>query len=375
MDIDDNGNIYVADFGNRLIRKIDPSGNVTTVTGQQGRDVREDGSLDTATFRLPTRICVDGSGNILVADETSVRYVNLSSNTVSTITGHEESDLPEDNINTPRMSNCYAMSVDLNGNIITADRLVFNNYTSNRLIVVPHTGGVPAHMQRVSAALSPNKPNPLLTDLTNMFSNAKSFKSDVTFSVAGVDIPAHRSILMARSEYFKTMFESGMSESTATSTTALAVHETTPEAFTSLLLYLYTGESDKVVSGEGVCDLTDLAHRYGVVDLEKYCLGYIESNMSESTAIDVLLWSGSREGMGDMYVDLRARVKAYVLEHLESMRENHLKTFDLLKDHPLMLMELLSQVRICIYVYIYIGIYVKCASINKCICISHFNFA
>jgi hypothetical protein len=94
------------------------------------------------------------------------------------------------------------------------------------------------------------------------------------------------------------------------------------------------------VSGEGVCDLTDLAHRYGVVDLEKCCLWYIESNISESTAIELLLWSDSRERMGDMHAYLRAKVKAYVLEHLESIRENHLKTFDLLKDHPLILMEL-----------------------------------
>ena len=196
---------------------------------------------------------------------------------------------------------------------------------------MPHTGGVSAHMQRVHTALYPNKPNPLVNDLTNMFTNAKSFESNVTFSVDGVDIPAHRSILMARSEYFKAMFGSGLSETTASSTTRLTVRETTREAFTSLLMYLYTGDADRVVNGGGVLELMDLAHRYGACDLEKYCLWYIESNVSDGTAIELLVWSSMRADMG-LYVDLRSKVKAYILDHVESIMENHVDTFGLLDE-------------------------------------------
>ena len=50
IDIDDDGNIYVADFSNRCIRKIDPSGTVTTVAGEEGIVSRVDGNLSDATF-------------------------------------------------------------------------------------------------------------------------------------------------------------------------------------------------------------------------------------------------------------------------------------------------------------------------------------
>ena len=76
----------------------------------------------------------------MVADWTSLRYIDLSSsNIVSTIIGHEESALPEDDINNPLMSRCWAVSLDYKGNIISADKLSDYNY---RLIVAPHNGGI-----------------------------------------------------------------------------------------------------------------------------------------------------------------------------------------------------------------------------------------
>ena len=53
VDIDDHGNIYVNDRANNLIRKIDPSGAVTTVTGVENQDERVDGGIETASFNNP----------------------------------------------------------------------------------------------------------------------------------------------------------------------------------------------------------------------------------------------------------------------------------------------------------------------------------
>eukprot|EP01037_Dinobryon_pediforme_P008342 gene8341-8428_t len=61
------GNIYVADYGNNLIRKITPGGVVSTFAGSgtQG-NINATGLL--ASFNKPTGLALDGSGNIYVAD-------------------------------------------------------------------------------------------------------------------------------------------------------------------------------------------------------------------------------------------------------------------------------------------------------------------
>ena len=95
VDIDAQGNIYVVD-GNG-IRKIDVSGNVTTIV-QRGENDTVDGTLEDGQLFGPQSLHIDGRGNILVADEVFLRYIDFSSNSISTITGHEESDLSENNI-------------------------------------------------------------------------------------------------------------------------------------------------------------------------------------------------------------------------------------------------------------------------------------
>jgi len=65
--IDPAGNIYVADYYNDLIRKIDPSNNVTTFAGG-GNGLADDGKGAAASFFGPADIKIDGSGNFFVAD-------------------------------------------------------------------------------------------------------------------------------------------------------------------------------------------------------------------------------------------------------------------------------------------------------------------
>lgn len=64
--VDAVGNIYVADNGNHLVRKISPAGDVTTLAGQPGVCGIQDGVGQGATLCNPTGITVDQAGTVYV---------------------------------------------------------------------------------------------------------------------------------------------------------------------------------------------------------------------------------------------------------------------------------------------------------------------
>lgn len=66
--VDDNLNVYVADVGNRCIRKIDKDGNVTTFAGSPGNAGYQDGKGTAAKFSLVYGLAIDPQGNVYSAD-------------------------------------------------------------------------------------------------------------------------------------------------------------------------------------------------------------------------------------------------------------------------------------------------------------------
>jgi len=66
--VDGAGNIYVVDSGNHTIRKMTPEGIVTTLAGLAGSFGSADGAGSSARFDLPQGIALDGLGNVYVAD-------------------------------------------------------------------------------------------------------------------------------------------------------------------------------------------------------------------------------------------------------------------------------------------------------------------
>jgi sugar lactone lactonase YvrE len=84
-----SGDLYVADFGTDSIRKVSPDGTVTTLAGTGGYNAGSaDGTGAAASFNHPAGIAIDRSGNLYVADSgnNTIRKVT-STGKVSTYAG------------------------------------------------------------------------------------------------------------------------------------------------------------------------------------------------------------------------------------------------------------------------------------------------
>ncbi|MDB6029475.1 MAG: repeat containing protein [Verrucomicrobiales bacterium] len=86
--VDKGGNVYVADAWNHTIRKITPLGVVSTLAGLAGSCGSMDGTNSKARFDRPAGIAVDGATNLFVTDSLNhtVRKITPSGR-VTTIVG------------------------------------------------------------------------------------------------------------------------------------------------------------------------------------------------------------------------------------------------------------------------------------------------
>jgi len=83
--VDGGGTVYVADNGNRLIRKISPAGVVSTLCGGASGSI--DGTGAAAGFVGIGQMCLDPAGNLLVIDQHAIRRVSPAG-VVTTVAGN-----------------------------------------------------------------------------------------------------------------------------------------------------------------------------------------------------------------------------------------------------------------------------------------------
>ncbi|MGH7237936.1 MAG: hypothetical protein ACREGF_05360, partial [Candidatus Saccharimonadales bacterium] len=119
--VDASGNIYVADWGNNLIRKIAPGGVVSTFAGS-GFAGYNDGTGTLASFTQPSGIAIDASGNLFIADagDNLVRKITPAG-TVSTIAGSDTSGFADGAGAAAVFFNPLGVAVDASDNVYVAD--------------------------------------------------------------------------------------------------------------------------------------------------------------------------------------------------------------------------------------------------------------
>ncbi len=92
LGIDGAGNLYVGDQNSHVVRLITPAGVVSTIAGSRASFgyAGDGGPALKATFRFPTGIAVDAKGNININDSGNlrIRAINPGTNIVTTFAGN-----------------------------------------------------------------------------------------------------------------------------------------------------------------------------------------------------------------------------------------------------------------------------------------------
>jgi uncharacterized protein (TIGR03437 family) len=76
--VDNAGNVYIADFGNHRLRRVDAAGIITTIAGGGSSAGIGDGGPPSSAAVLPADMAVDSAGNIYIADRGNNRIRKIT---------------------------------------------------------------------------------------------------------------------------------------------------------------------------------------------------------------------------------------------------------------------------------------------------------
>ena len=120
--LDHATNIYVTDYGNSTIRRITPFGQVTTIAGQAGVTGSSNATGTGALFFHPMGIAVDSSTNLYVADYGNHLIRKISPTlVVTTLAGSGVVGFNNATGTAAQFNEPEAVTVDTSGNVYVAD--------------------------------------------------------------------------------------------------------------------------------------------------------------------------------------------------------------------------------------------------------------
>ena len=127
MALDGAGNIYIADFVNNVIRKVTAAtGIITTVVGN-GTDgyTGDTGPANSAELNGPFGVALDGAGNLFIADSGNnvIRKVTATTGVITTIAGNGTSGYTGDGgaATGAELNEPFGVALDSSANLYIAD--------------------------------------------------------------------------------------------------------------------------------------------------------------------------------------------------------------------------------------------------------------
>ncbi len=121
--VDRIGNIYVVDSGGGKVRKIDTSGIITSIAGNGTYGFSGDGGPATAAaLAINNSICIDTFGNVFLAADKRIRKINTNTGLITTIAGNGNWYYIGDGMHADSAQfEAYAIGIDKIDNIYIAD--------------------------------------------------------------------------------------------------------------------------------------------------------------------------------------------------------------------------------------------------------------
>ena len=133
-----NGDVLIADTGNDRVLVVTPSGRTAIVAGDGIRGYKGDGQLGAfAELNQPTGVAVDGQGNVYIADAANnvIRRVDARTGIITTVAGDYAADQANDGLGgdsgdggpatSAQLNDPQGIAIDSDGNLVIAD--TFNN--------------------------------------------------------------------------------------------------------------------------------------------------------------------------------------------------------------------------------------------------------
>jgi sugar lactone lactonase YvrE len=123
---DSAGNLYIPDFANHRVRRVDAAtGVISTIAGTGTAGFSGDGGPATAArLNGPVSVVVDGSGNLYITDANNfrIRRVNLATGVISTIAGNGSNSTSGDGgaATAAALNEARGIALDGAGNLLIA---------------------------------------------------------------------------------------------------------------------------------------------------------------------------------------------------------------------------------------------------------------
>jgi uncharacterized protein (TIGR03437 family) len=122
---DRQGNLYIADSDNGVIRKITPDGNINTIAGNGGVGYNGDNRQATsASLDTPRQVVVDSAGNLYISDEGQSRIRQVAPNgIITTFAGNGKAGFGGDggSPTSASLNGPIGLAFDQAGNLYVAD--------------------------------------------------------------------------------------------------------------------------------------------------------------------------------------------------------------------------------------------------------------